>query len=176
MDELTKCGKFGTEKNQLRARMLHTQNYQSNRVENCTKEYDKYEQRVAALCLLPAQKMNVKRNCWFLNEITCEKVLWKLLPMECTLQNLQKQNHLRRRKREQLALMAADVWMWGWVYNITVYNTKGTTWSGSPLWKYNKCNKRYDSTSLLTDSRWFIYKHCTDLLEYAGLVWPSSGA
>ncbi len=42
-------------------------------------------------------------------------------------------NHLRRRKRELLALMAADVWVW--VYNSTVYNTKGTTWSGSPPWK-----------------------------------------
>ncbi len=40
-------------------------------------------------------------------------------------------NHLRRQKREWLVLMAADVW----VYNSTVYNTNGTTWSGSPLWK-----------------------------------------
>jgi hypothetical protein len=25
--------------------------------------------------------------------------------------------------------------VWVWVYNSTVYNTKGTTWSGSPPWK-----------------------------------------
>ncbi len=42
-----------------------------------------------------------------------------------------KKRHLRRRKRERPALVDADVW----VYRGTVYNTKGTTWSGSPLWK-----------------------------------------
>ncbi len=29
----------------------------------------------------------------------------------------------------------------------------------------SKRNKRYDSSSLLTDDRWFIYKHCSELLE-----------
>ncbi len=40
----------------------------------------------------------------------------------------------------------------------------------------SKCNKRYHSTSLLMDNRWFIYRHCTGWLEYAGLVWPSPEA
>jgi hypothetical protein len=44
MDELTKCGKFET-KNQLQAGMRHSQKYQSNRVKNCAKNNDKYEQR-----------------------------------------------------------------------------------------------------------------------------------
>ncbi len=44
---------------------------------------------------------------------------------------LAKESHLRRRKRMRLAVMPADVW----VYKSTVYNTKGTTWLGSPLWK-----------------------------------------
>jgi hypothetical protein len=36
-----------------------------------------------------------------------------------------------------------------WVYNSTVYNAKGTTWSGSPLWK--QARLEVDSTGLLTD-------------------------
>ncbi len=39
----------------------------------------------------------------------------------------------------------------------------------------SKCNKRYNSTSLLMDNTWFMYKHYTDWLEY-GLVWPSPAA
>ncbi len=37
-------------------------------------------------------------------------------------------------------------------------------------------NKRYDSTSLLVIVYRLIYRYCTELLEYAGLVWPSPGA
>ncbi len=40
----------------------------------------------------------------------------------------------------------------------------------------SKRNKRADSTSLLTDNRWFIYRNCRYWLEYARLVWPSPGA
>ncbi len=62
---------------------------------------------------------------------------------------ISKQNHLWRRKREWLALMAANVWVWGWVYNSTVYNIKNTTWSGSPLLKQAQQEARH--TGLLMD-------------------------
>jgi hypothetical protein len=53
--------------------------------------------------------------------------------MECTLWNWSKKCQLWRLKREQPAPVDADVWVW--MYRGTVYSTKGTTWSGSPLWK-----------------------------------------
>jgi hypothetical protein len=34
----------------------------------------------------------------------------------------------------------------------------------------SKHNKRYNSTGLLADNSWFIYRYCTEWIEYAGLV------
>jgi hypothetical protein len=51
--------------------------------------------------------------------------------MKCTLWNWSEKCHLRRLKRGQPAPVDADMW----VYRGTVYSTKGTTWSGSPLQK-----------------------------------------
>jgi hypothetical protein len=44
---------------------------------------------------------------------------------------IERQYHLRRWEKERLARAAANVW----VYRGAVYSTKGTIWSGSPLWK-----------------------------------------
>ncbi len=89
---------------------------------------------VVALCLLPTgKKLIFGKNCWFLNEIASEKGAVKDVANGVHTAKLETKNHLWRQKRERLALMAADMWVW--VYNSTVYNTKGTTWSGSPLWK-----------------------------------------
>ncbi len=55
--------------------------------------------------------------------------------MECTyIAKLErKKSLLRAKERERTTLVTADVWEW--VYRGTMYSTKGTTWSGSPLWK-----------------------------------------
>jgi hypothetical protein len=63
---------------------------------------------VVALCLLPTERMNFWKSWWFLSKIASEKCFescsrWSV---HC---KIWKQNHLWRRKREQLALMAADV-------------------------------------------------------------------
>ncbi len=34
----------------------------------------------------------------------------------------------------------------------------------------SKHKKRYDSTGLLAGNNWFIYRYCTEWIEYAGLV------
>ncbi len=126
-------------------------------------------ERCGSSLLTSNRKNEFERNCWFINEIAskkcCESYRWSV---HC---KISKQNHLRRWKRDRLVLMAADVWVWEWVYNSTVYNTKGTTWSGSPLWKQaqQEVRQHYFINR-------FIYKHGTDWLEYAGLVWPSPGA
>jgi hypothetical protein len=90
--------------------------------------------------------------------------------MKCTLQNFEQKSLTKAGERERLALMTANVW----VYNSTVYNAKGTTWSGSPLWKQARQEVR---------QHWFIYSYiaahiqalymyCPVLLEYTQLVWP----
>jgi hypothetical protein len=122
-----KCGKFRT-KNQLQAGMRHTQKYQSNRVKTKQENNDKYEQRVTcskssivvALCLLTAEKWMWKKNCWFLSEIASEKSAVKVVADGVHTAKSSKQNHLWGQKRERLALMTADVWVWWWVYNSTI--------------------------------------------------------
>ncbi len=71
-----------------------------------------------------------------------------------------KQNHLRGQKRERLALMAAEVWDEGecTIVQCTIQRVQPDPGHHCG----SKRNKRYDSTSLLTDSRWFIYKYCTE--------------
>jgi hypothetical protein len=86
-----------------------------------------------SFCRLPTERTKLrKKGWWFLSEIESEKCFGSCADGVHTAK-LETENHLRRRKRERMALMAADVWVW--VYKSTVYNTKGTTWSGSPLWK-----------------------------------------
>jgi hypothetical protein len=55
----------------------------------------------------------------------------KVVANEVHIAKFETESHLRRRKRKQLGLMTADVWVW--MYWSTLYNKKGTTWLGSPL-------------------------------------------
>jgi hypothetical protein len=79
---------------------------------------------------------------------------------------------LPRRRRlpgvASAAVSLVDADMWVWVYRGTVYSAKGTTWSGSPLWK---------ETQREVPQHWFIYSYistyiqtlymyCPGLLEY----------
>ncbi len=73
-------------------------------------------------------------------------------------------------ERERLALRTADVW----VYNSTVYNAKGTTWSGSPLWKQarQEVRQHWFIYSYIAAYKQALYMYCPVLLEYTRLVWP----
>ncbi len=120
---------------------------------------------------LPTGKEREKKICWFLSGIVSEKCLrscshwsahcvveWKL--------------HLQRLKRERPALVAANVWVW--VYKGTVYSTKGTTWSGSPLWKkaQREVRQHWFIYSYISAYIQALYMYCPGLLEYIRLVWP----
>jgi hypothetical protein len=70
MDELTKCGKFRTgQKSIVGWDVTQTKNVRAIGLKTAQENNDKYQQRVmcssvgVALCLLPAEKLNVKRNC-----------------------------------------------------------------------------------------------------------------
>jgi hypothetical protein len=74
--------------------------------------------------------------------------------------------HLRGRESERLAPVDADVCVW--VYRSTVYSAKGTTWSGSPLWKETQREVRqhwfiYSYISVYIQA---LYMYCPGLLEY----------
>ncbi len=64
-------------------------------------------------------------------------------------------------ERERLALKTADVWVWVWVYNSTVYNAKGTTWSGSTLWKQARQE---------VWQHWFIYSYIAAYIQVLSSV------
>ena len=118
-------------------------NVRANRVKLCkrttrklraTKNVFKVE-RCGSSLLTSNRKLSLERNCWFLNEIASEKCCESCSQWSVHCKTWNKKSLTKARERERLALMTADVWVWVWVYNSTVYNAKGTTWSGSPLWK-----------------------------------------
>ncbi len=98
-----------------------------------------------ALCLLPTGKYEFWENCWFLNKIESKKVLWKLWPMECTLQNLkQKVTYEGRRESD---------WRW-WLPTCECTKVQCTIQRVQPDRGHHcgsKHNKRYDSTGLLSE-------------------------
>ncbi len=90
--------------------------------------------------------------------------------MKCTLQNLKQKSLAKAGERERLALRTADVW----VYNSTMYNAKGTTWSGSPLWKQTRQEVLQHGLIYCYIAAYIqaLYMYCPVLLEYTRLVWP----
>jgi hypothetical protein len=98
---------------------------------NTINERDVFKiERCGSYSQLPTGKMKQK-VCRFISEIVSKKRLLSCSQWRAHCRIEMKKHHLRRRKRERPAPVDADVW----VYRGTVYNTKGTTWSGSPLWK-----------------------------------------
>jgi hypothetical protein len=76
-----KCGKFGTEQESLGWNVAHTKNARANRVKLCkrttrklraTKNVFKVE-RCGSSLLTSNRKLNLEKNCWFLNEIASKK-------------------------------------------------------------------------------------------------------
>jgi hypothetical protein len=133
-----RCGKFGTEQKITRLECDTHKNVRSNRVKQCNEQRENWEQWktcskssvVVALCLLPTEKW-IWKNCWFLNVIVSKKCCESCSQWSVHCKTWNKKSLMKAGERERQALMTADVW----VYNSTVYNEKGTTWSGSQLWK-----------------------------------------
>jgi hypothetical protein len=78
---------------------------------------------VVATCLLPTGKMSFGKKLLISKRNRKRKNAVKVVADVVHTAKLETENHLRRRKRERLVLMAADMS----VYKSTVYNTKGTT-------------------------------------------------
>jgi hypothetical protein len=134
-----RCGKFGTEQKSLECD-TH-KNVRANRVKVCKQTTKKLR---ATNYLFKVEHcgsslLTSNRKIWGLGKLLISKWNHKQKSAVEVVANgvhtakLETESQLRRRKREWLALIAADVWVW--VYKSTVYNTKGGTWSGSPLWK-----------------------------------------
>jgi hypothetical protein len=76
------------------------------------------------------QRKTKKKICGFLSRIVSEKRLLSCSRWSAHCR-IEMKTSLMKAKRERPALVAAYMW----VYKGTVNSTKGTTWSGSPLWK-----------------------------------------
>ncbi len=151
-----RCGKFGTEKKFTGWNVTHTKMLEQTGL-NCARTTRKLRatkivfkvERCGNSLLTSNRKMNLEKNCWFLNKTVSKKCCESCSQWSVHCKTWNKKSLMKAGEREQLALMTADVWVWVWVYNSTVwvynsmvwvynstvYNAKGKTWSGSPLWK-----------------------------------------
>ncbi len=147
---------------------------QTNNKKTESKENMFKVERCGSSLLTSNRKLNFWENCWFLNEIASGKCCGSCSQWSVHCKTWNKKLLTKAGERERLALMTADVWVWVWVYNSTVYNAKGTTWSGSLLWKQARRE---------VGQHWFIYSYiaayiqapylyCPVLLRYTRLVWP----
>ncbi len=147
---------------------------------NCAKEKDKKKiQKVMCSKLSSVvatadfqQKKTKEKDLWIPRRNLKREALAKLSPMKCTLWSWMKSSLTKAKER---ATSAYSCHVWVWVYKGTVYSTKGTTWSGSPLWKKAQREVR---------QHWFIYSYISAytyigtvhvLSRVAGihlLVWP----
>ncbi len=139
MDELTKVWKVWNRTRINRLECDTHKNVRANRAKLCKQTTRKLRamKNVFKVERCGSSLPTSNRKMWVLGKLLISK--WnrkqksavKVVANGVHTAKLETESHLRRRKRERLALMVADVW----VYKGTVYNTKGTTWSGSPLWK-----------------------------------------
>ena len=115
---------------------------------------------VVALRLLPTENWIWKELFDFWTKSQAKSAV-KVVANGVYTAKVKTKNHLRRRERERLALRTADVWVWVCVYNSTVYNAKGTTWSGSPLWKQARQEVR---------QHWFIDSYIAAYIQVLYMV------
>ncbi len=82
---------------------------------------------------LPTERTKLrKKGWWFLSEIESEKCFGSCSRWSAYCKTWNRKS-LTKAKERAHGTDGCDVWVW--MYKSTVYNTKGTTWSGSPLWK-----------------------------------------
>ncbi len=139
MDKLTKVWQVWNRTKINRLECDTHKNVRANRVKLCkwTTRKLRATKNVFKVECCGSSLLTSNRKIWVLGKLLISK--WnrkqesavKVVANRVHTAKLETVSHLWRRKRERLVLMAADVW----VYKSTVYNTKGTTWSESPLWK-----------------------------------------
>ncbi len=144
MDELTKVWQVWNRTKINRLECDTHKNVRANRVKLCKRTTRKLRamKNVFKVERCGCSLLTSNRKIWVLGKLLIYKLNRKQKSAVKVVANgvhtakLETESHLRRRKRERLALMTADVRVR--VYKSTVYNTKDTTWSGSPLWKQSQ--------------------------------------
>ncbi len=111
---------------------------------------------MVALCSLPTEKMNLEKTVDFLTKSQAKSDV-KVVANGVYTAKLETKNHIRRRKRERLA-----VWLLTCECGCECITVQCTMQRVQPDRGHHcgsKCNKRYDSTGLLTDNSRFIYRY-----------------
>ncbi len=94
-----------------------------------------------------------------------------LQPMKCTLQQ---ETRIVTYEGERERVTSADdslrVSAGVQKYRITVYSTKGTTSSGSPLWKEAQRELRQHQFITAYIAAYTVYRYCTRVMQYTRLV------